>query len=91
MVHNCSPVPVTLDQNNFIGIIKNATACHMMEINPEYISLVAAKLKLKKPVSPAKAQLIKERFVSEVDNIMRLSARTSSIWDNQTCYCTTTN
>ena len=41
MVHNCSPTPIKLEQNELIGFLENVTNCDIQEINPAYIQEIA--------------------------------------------------
>ena len=42
-VYNCSPLSVEIDRNEFIGVIENASTREIREINPRYLSAVAAE------------------------------------------------
>ena len=37
MIHNCSPVEVTLERDDIIGYLENISDCDVSEINPDYV------------------------------------------------------
>ena len=42
-IYNCSPLSVEIDRNEFTGVVENASTCEIREINPQYLSAVAAE------------------------------------------------
>ena len=62
-IYNCSPLSVEIDRNEFIGVIENASTREIREINPRYLSAVAAekeKQRQKEQLSEEKKKFIFE-------------------------------
>ena len=66
-IYNCSPLSVEIDRNQFIGVVENATTREIREINPRYLSAVAAEREKKRQ----KEQLTEEKkkFIFENVNL----------------------
>lgn len=64
LVTNCSPIPVDLERNEFIGVIENLEGSELREISPSYISTINQKLQSKPPtpLSPEKKKFILEHL-----------------------------
>ena len=59
-VHNCSPVEVELERNDFIGMIEEASDWDKREVNPAFIQAVSQGLEKKKsPVTKEKEEFIR--------------------------------
>ena len=59
LVTNCSPIPVDLERNEFLGKIENLEGSELREISPDYLNAVAAQVNPKTvPLSPEKKKFI---------------------------------
>ena len=64
-IYNCSPISVEIDRNEFIGVVENVSTHEIQEINPRYISAMAAKRERKRQ----KKQLTEEKKKFIFENV----------------------
>lgn len=60
LVTNCSPIPVDLGRNEFLGMAENLEDSQLREISASYLNTVAQKMQTKEPtpISPEKKKFI---------------------------------
>ena len=83
-VYNCAPTPVELKRNDFIGVVENITKCEKREINPRYLSAVAAKREAETTLSKEKRQFILDNLTLNVPEELKESYL-KVILDNHEC------
>ena len=66
-IHNCSPLSVEIDRNEFIGVVENASTREIREINPRYLSAVAAEKEKKRQKEQLSEE--KKKFIFENVNL----------------------